>query len=503
MPPVALIVGAPSMMKYRPTLSSLLALLVGATGFGAEPVNIGDRLELFVDRHLVEGMDQVRFDLGRPRREGIVLRFDAPWEGAASGAYVTVIKDGDLYRLYYRGRRITSNVETDKSTEVTCYAESRDGLTWTKPELGLFEFQGSRKNNIIVPSEPRRVSHNFSAFLDSRPGVPANERFKAVGGGLKKLYRLVSADGIHWRNFSEEPIFSGYPLDTQNVALWSPAEQLYVIFLRTGTEGGTPEKPVFRGVRTVARAVSKDFITWSKPELMSFGGTTPEHLYTNATHPYFRAPHILIALPMRFVPNRQVLSQKEMDASGVAAGQRKDTGDAVFMSSRGGTVYDRTFMQSFIRPGLDRKTWSARNNYPALGVVPTSAEEMSIYVSGHYTLPDNHLQRYSLRTDGFASIKAGYAEGRLVTKAVVFAGNKLELNYSTSAAGSLRVEILDAAGQPLPGFAAGDCEVIVGDEISRVVTWKKKADLQPLAGRTVKLRFLMQDADLYSFRFAR
>jgi len=346
------------------------------------------------------------------------------------------------------------------------------------------------------------VSHNFSAFLDDRPGVPANERYKAVGGGMQKLYRLVSADGIRWRNFSEEPLFSGYGLDTHNVAIWSPSEQLYAIYLRTGTEGGTTEKPVFRGVRSVARSVSKDFNTWSKPELMSFGDTPPEHLYTNATHPYFRAPHLLIALPMRFVANRQVLSQKELDAQGVARNQQKDTGDAVLMSSRGGNNYDRTFMESFIRPGLDRKTWSARNNYPALGVLPTGPEEMSIYLSGHYTLPDNHLVRYSLRTDGFAAVKGPYSGDHLITKPIVFSGQKLVLNYSTSAAGSLRVELLDASGQPLPGYTSKDCLTVIGDEIAREITWKKGADVSALAGRPIKLKFILQDADLYSFRFA-
>src|SRR5690606_38793850 len=170
-------------------------------------------------------------------------------------------------------------------------------------------------------------------------------------------------------------IFEGYALDTMNVALWSSAEQVYVIYLRTSTRGGTPERPKFSGVRSVSRSVSKDFITWSKPEPMSFGDTPPEDLYTNATTPYFRVINISIALPLRFVPGRQVLSMQKLDAWGVDARQRGAAGDVVLMSTRGGTVYDRTFMESLLRPGLDRKAWSARNNYAALGVVPTGPEE--------------------------------------------------------------------------------------------------------------------------------
>ena len=75
-------------------------------------------------------------------------------------------------------------------------------------------------------AEPRRVSHNFSAFLDSRPGVPANERYKAVGGGLRKLYRLVSADGIRWRNFAEESLFWSRPHDVDRAQQWKKKSDL-------------------------------------------------------------------------------------------------------------------------------------------------------------------------------------------------------------------------------------------------------------------------------------
>lgn len=478
------------------------AALFAGTVSGSTPVAIGDRLELFVDHHLIERLDNVRLELGTPVERENLLRFDEPWEGPTSGAYVTVLQDGDRYRMYYRGGRHDATGKREKDTEVTCYAESRDGIRWEKPRLGLHAFAGSTANNIVYPAEARRIAHNFAAFVDHRPGVPASERYKAVGGGERKLYRLVSADGVNWRDFAPEPIFDGYALDTMNVPLWSPAEQVYAIYLRTSTGGGTPEKPKFSGVRTISRSVSKDFVTWSKPEPMSFGDTPPEHLYTNATQPYFRAPHILIALPLRFVPDRQVVSQAEMEAWGVDRNQRNAAGDAVLLTSRGGTVYDRTFMESFMRPGLDPKRWTARNNFPALGVVPTGADEMSLYVCSHYTLPDYHLRRYTLRTDGFASARAGAAGGVLETKLLTFTGHSLVLNCSTSAAGGIRLELLDADGRPFPGFDVAASETIVGDSIARTVRWKKNPSLAALAGRPVKLRFHLKDADLYSFRFA-
>jgi hypothetical protein len=77
----------------------------------------------------------------------------------------------------------------------------------------------------------------------------------------------------------------------------------------------------------------------------------------------------------------------------------------------------------------------------------------------------------------------------------------LEINYSTSAAGSIRVEIQEMGGEPIPGFRLADCPEIIGDEIARVVSWKDGGDVSRLAGKPVRLRFVMKDADLFSLRF--
>ena len=90
----------------------------------------------------------------------------------------------------------------------------------------------------------------------------------------------------------------------------------------------------------------------------------------------------------------------------------------------------------------------------------------------------------------------------MVTKLITFAGDSLDINYRTGAAGSVKVEIQDANGTPLPGFAVSDCREIIGDEIERVVTWKAGSDVESLAGRPVRLRFVLADADVFSFRFS-
>jgi hypothetical protein len=116
-----------------------------------------------------------------------------------------------------------------------------------------------------------------------------------------------------------------------------------------------------------------------------------------------------------------------------------------------------------------------------------------------YTTP---FRRFTLRLDGFASVHAGADSGEVVTHPLRFAGRELTVNCSTSAGGGVRVEIQDAAGKPLPRFAAEDCQEIIGDAVERKVRWKGSSDVGSLAGQPVRLRFLMKDADLYSLRFA-
>jgi len=106
-----------------------------------------------------------------------------------------------------------------------------------------------------------------------------------------------------------------------------------------------------------------------------------------------------------------------------------------------------------------------------------------------------------LRTDGFVSVNAPFRGGELSTKPLVFAGSKLEINFETSAAGGVRVEIQDESGSPFPGYALADCPEFIGDEINRVVAWSGGPGVAGLAGKVVRLRFALKDADLYSLRF--
>lgn len=444
----------------------------------ADPIMIGDRLELFVDDHLLETVSGVTLRMHTPERRSL--------EGFPVGAHFsTVILDGDIYRLYYR------------FNDITHYAESDDGVHWVKPELDIVEgFEGRR--NAIFSEKP--FSHNFSPFIDTRPGIPDDERYKAVAGsrraprGAEGLYSFVSGDGLNWRKLSNEPflrhdpeIHEKHAFDSQNVAFWSQEEQQYVLYYR---HWNAPPA----NIRSIGRAVSADFRQWTDqadvfetPNLRA----DYEHLYTNQTSPYFRAPHIYIALPTRYVYGR-IKGEPVLNEEGKI--HNVGSTDVILMSSRAGAMgYDRTFKEAFIRPGVDPVGWANRANYVALNVVPTGPHEMSIY--------HRNGDRYVLRTDGFASLHAGNEQGGVTSRPLIFSGSQLVLNLSTSLLGQVRVEVQDADGKPLPGLSLRDCTPITDDAIERVVAWGERTDLSDYAGTPVRLRFVLRDSDIYSFRF--
>jgi len=437
----------------------------------------------------------VELKLATPVDGGPALTLDQPWEGNFSN-YTTVLKDGDLLRMYYRG---TPGAGDGNEHEVTCCAESYDGIHWKRPELTFYEVRGRRANNVVLANSPP-FSHNFTPFLDTKPGVPAAHRYKAVAGYWKTgLVAFVSADGLKWNRLQEQPVLEApkeFSLDSQNIAFWSHSENQYVLYYRTWKKIGKIN------YRWTSRAISKDFLTFAPTGEMEFGDAPPEQLYTNQTSQYFRAPHIYVGICARFMPGRQVLTEQQAKAIQVNPAYFKDCSDAVFISSRGGNHYDRTFMDAILRPGVGMENWVSRSNYPSLNLFQTGTATMSFLVNRNYGQPTAYLRRYDLRLDGFASAHAGYSGGSLTTRPIIFDGTKLELNYSTSAAGSVRVELLDEAGGPVAGFTLAESHELVGDEIDHTYNWKQGTDVGTLRGKPVRLRFHLKDADVYAYRFA-
>ena len=390
-------------------------------------------------------------------------------EPADNLEYGTVIKDGDLFRLYTRDGR-GAKFDGD-ATEVTRYCESRDGIHWTKPKLGLYEIDGSKENNVILHEPP--FCHNFSPFLDTRPGVPADERFKALAGTVKSgLVAFVSGDGIRWRKLRPEPVITLH----EGIRVRF-AERLVLVGERRALRLLLPALPrqetAFRLPHDVA----------GLPDLDRAGAAEAE-LPRRA--PLHDADASLLPRPAHL----------HRHADAVSSGPRRKHRHPVHDSPR----------RRPLRPHVPRSVHPPGPRSGALGqplelcganVVPTGPTEMSIY-----TTP---FRRFALRTDGFASVHAGADAGEMRDPPAAIRRQELVINYSTSAGGSLRVEVQDAAANR-SRLHAGRLRALVGDAIEQPPAWRREKagptrDLANLAGRPVRLRFELVDADLYSIQF--
>ena len=501
-----------------PTVRILGAIaLIGlgrAAAGAAEPVALGGQRVLFVDDTLTERSAGLERRLHPPRPRETVLTFDAPWEGSGSD-FERLIRDGDTIRLYYMGTELTADDGTKfvHGPVRACYAESKDGIHWMKPDLGIVPFQGNTHNNIIW-AEPHL--DNVTPFRDTNPACLPDERYKATcspGNGL--LFALKSPDGIHWSRLTEAPIMTHGQFDTQNDAFWDAGRRCYWCYIRgfhSPVGQSIPEaQRVTHGIRDIRVATSTDFRHWSEPQRLDFGAAPDEALYTSQVELYDRVPGLFLGFPTRYVD--RAFSAAALRALPDPVHRQRRMGysprygsvvtDGQFMFSRDGFHFQR-WDESFIPPGPERSNnWVYGDGYQSLGLIetpaedPTAGSELSCYVDEGHWKDGETLRRYTLRLDGFVSLHASRAGGELVTRALVFSGGKLSLNFATAAAGALGVEVLEADGERVLARS----EELFGDRPDRTVAWQGGAALASLAGRPVRLRLALREADLYSLRF--
>ncbi|MCA9117238.1 MAG: hypothetical protein KDA79_19345, partial [Planctomycetaceae bacterium] len=485
----------------------LLCSSLAVSGSAAEPdgsgvLDIGSRLEPLFDTHLIDRQVNVRLEMHRPVAREVSLVHDEPWEGNTSG-YHTVLQDGDTYRMYYRGHAMDYSGKLKMAhSEVTCYAESKDGIHWTKPKLGLFAWEGSKENNIVWHG---RGNHNFSPFIDTNPACPPEARYKAIGGThITGLIAFQSADGIHWSEIREEPVFTEGAFDSQNVVFWNEHRGRYDLYFRFFTG-----KALGAGLRSIGMSSSDDFLSWNEQRELDYSGSPPQQMYTNQVQPYFRAPHVLVAFPTRYVARELTEHVRQLPPLPLRTKMTdslkrvgSDLTDVVFMTSRDGLKFNR-WDEAFLRPGPQGQgQWMYGDQYLALGLVETAPaieggpREVSLYNTENSWRENRRLRRYSLRTDGFVSVRAPYAGGEFTTRQITFKGRQLQINYATSAAGSVKVEIQHPDGRPVRGFSLADSAEMYGDSINHVVTWQSGSDVSQLAGMPVRVRFVLSDADL-------
>lgn len=533
----------------RPFAPILLLTLTTFAAAEEAPTSIGSRRELFVDSSLIASLSgKAELRLHHPAPQQIAIVHDAPWEGNGC-VYHSVFQDGDLYRMYYAAGHLEvteKGVNAGTHGQFLCYAESKDGIHWRKPELGLVEFQGSTRNNIVLAVEQlgdvRTVPGEPAVFKDANPAAPPESRYKALlAVGFRNSHRrgliaYQSPDGVKWTPMTSKPVLADDAFDSQNLAFWDSATGCYRAYWRYFTGGGYDAKvwnpQGDRGIRT---ATSTDFLHWDTPRELQYVDSPSEQLYTNAIKPYHRAPHLLIGFPMRYVerghrdgarheardrgtPEKvakwsaslRALPDLENRLWRARASERygRAITEGLLMASRDGVTFKR-WNDAFLPPGIERPgTWNYGHQFLAWHLVETTSalegapHELSLYATeGYWTGKSDRLRRYSLRMDGFVSAHAPMSGGELVTQPIMFDGKRLTLNFATSAAGAVRVELQEQSGTPIKGYSLDDCEELFGDTLERAVVWNGTTDVSRLSGQPVRLRFVLNDADLFAYRF--
>jgi hypothetical protein len=475
------------------------------------PMALGSAKHLTWNHRLFDQVDGVRFEMQRPHVTGErLLTGDRPWESWQLGGMSSLLHENGRFRLWYG---VSHGIRNGEEYAVA-YAESDDGLHWTKPDLGLVEYEGSRKNNLVVGYS----SVVGQVFVD--PNSPENARYRMLvaiyphkpGDPPRYLTLLSSPDGLRWTAPERNVVREGeFALDTQSQAYWDRDRQSYVLFTRMGPW------------RQVGRSESRDPFVFPPP-VHVLRPETPSRAdyYQAGVTQYAEARNAYFALvPVFFHPGDErgqptdghpLLRFRYMgnEVSAVAP----DTLDLHLFTSDDSIAWERRGEhEPFVGLGPDGR-FDSRSLYPGVGYAVLKDElwfYYSAYDCTHIESLDGDrpfekslgtITRATLRRDGFVAARAGHAGGELRTHPVTFTGSQLELNLDCSAGGFANVELQSATGEPLPGYTLADSDRIYHNNLRKIVTWKGQADLSSLSGRPVRLRIQLRDSKLYALQFA-
>lgn len=420
--------------------------------------------------------------------------------------YLSVIDEGGKLRMWYDCR------DRDKTPNLA-YAESTDGLHWTKPELGITEYKGSRANNLVGVG-----SFEGNVFRDPKATTP-DERYVYVSTVWKAggIFRYTSADGYRWKR-DEKPLLP-FEADSQNVTFWDGRLGKYVSYIRAWN----PTKQPVGGGRKVVRLESDrldrpsgvvpgrpraesapsdltrdPFIRDELPDTLVCDERDPADtdIYTNAIQPYPLDPSWYVGFPAFY-------------RHAVDSVHRNDGWTEIqFIGSRDGKKWERYNREAYLKPGLAGSE-SASMLYLGPELVVRGDEIWQFgtgYRTTHGDAPgreqrgDGTIYRHVHRVDGFVSLDFAANGGRAIYTPVTVKGSRLLLNIDTGALGMLRVGLRDIDGTPIPGFGVEDCHSVRGNATGLAVIWGNGRDLSGLQGREVQVELVGARTKLYSLR---
>jgi hypothetical protein len=482
----------------RRLLASALAMLLGSALRG----EAAPKRYLFLDPALLESMDHAELAVHPPQRRETVIRPDRPWEDLMISFFLTVREEAGVLRMWYICR--------DKANHPNvAYAESRDGVVWTKPDLGVAEYDGSKANNLVG-------LRNLEGVVFADPKMPASQRYQYVSSSKPSkgpadaapgIYRFYSPDGLHWSR-DEAPLLR-CGSDTQNVTFWDENIGSYVLYFRGWTNR---YRRVLRialpDLKTPLAIVPKlgegKYFDDEVPSVLQCDAQDPARtdIYNMAAQPYAVDPSWYVAFPA-------FLRRSAATAAPGYHGSHRGPVEVQFVGSRDGIHWNRYDRAPYAKPGVaspDKKNM----NFMGTGLVVrgdeiwqygTEFESEHGDTAARQKKTDGVIVRYVQRLDGFVALTTGDEEGRVRTAPVKVTGNKLLLNLDTGALGELRAGFVDPAGRPVPGFAVDACDPIEINSLGAAMTWSGRGDLSALRGKDLRLELRSRRTRLFSFRF--
>ncbi len=470
---------------------ALMWMLAGVPGVAQSegPIRLGEVHQLFADDFVIEDSFAVEFQMCQPKKYpgNPVMRPEKPWEGGYMSADAVVYDGGrHEFRMWYRGW-----ADIKRGIRCLCYAISRDGVHWRRPNIGMVEFDGSTENNIVKSPPDMTVLQDPHDRNPSRRCKGAG-RFDTTG-----LCTAFSPDGLRW-TYDRDPELERIG-DAWTFLGWDDTCQRYVGYFR----------PPDEKVRKIGRSTSKDFVHWTPLQTVL---EPDEH---DPVGTQFYNMHAMKYEGVYF----GLLSVLHIDAVGLDFSQPNPEGgeqtvDTQLVFSRDGIHWTRMGNR---RPWLalgPHQSWEDMQNWPVTPV--TVGDEIWIYYSGvnvRHQIPDlrragtringrwlgGQIGLAKLRLDGWvaAQPEAGAEEGWILTKPMLLEGKTLWVN-ADARDGRLTAAVLDENGRPIPGFDRYSCLAITQDGTAVRLKWRA-AQLSVLTGRSVRLKFFLDRAKLYAF----
>ncbi len=451
------------------------------------PVKVSNQPQLFLDEAMVARMTNMRRELQPPQKHPAnpLIIPEHPWEARALQVYGTVLFEPQpgKYRCWYLAGRDAN----DKPEYYMCYAESGDGVHWTKPMVGLPGTLGHEQNNIVVPG-----GHGLCVLRTPDDPDP-QRRYKGLGGDALAF----SADGIQW---SVEPFSAAGKNDTSSSAVFWNGE--YLAYLRN-----QERDPNWPGVmRTTALSTSPDFRSWSPKRTLLM--TDEQDGY-----PWTQAHDLAVTAYGDQLVGLFGLVYLERIAGNNSLGTRKTQ----LIVSRDGRSWQRVADRAIFleaTPDPSGRAWDCGMVTPSTTLV-LKDDVVHIYYTGttrrqgdHTVLPANAVKGIGLATlpaDRFvALVPAGEsAEGMLQTPPLLAAGSDLLINADATAE-DVQVELLDQAERVVADFARENCRLARRDPLRYRVEWeaagRRKCWADVPQDRPFALRFVLRKGALFAFQ---